>query len=200
VTLRARSNPNATGPESEAPPGELPFRVDPRQMSLFGAAWTLGSLRALAKPGVHSLTYYETTGRLGVMEREGEPPLHRLFPALPGWVFPLYHVLADAGEFAGAGVLPWTCGSERRLEGLGLSLPGRTRILLANLTPQPQKIRLSCPLLPDNVRVKRLDETTAKAAMSTPDAFRNDPGEPLSGRPLEIDLLPYALVRVDGNP
>ena len=38
-------------------------RVDPRQMSLFGAGWTVGTLKALAKPGVHSITYFETTGR-----------------------------------------------------------------------------------------------------------------------------------------
>ena len=37
VTLLARFNPNATGPEPEPPPGELPTQVDVRQMSLFGA-------------------------------------------------------------------------------------------------------------------------------------------------------------------
>ena len=36
VTLLARFNPNATGPEPEPAPGELPPQVDIRQMSLFG--------------------------------------------------------------------------------------------------------------------------------------------------------------------
>ena len=101
ITLRPRFNPNATGTEPETPAGELPARVDPRQMSLFGAGWTLGTLKALSRTGVYSLTYYETTGRLGVMEREKDPPLHPAFPSMPGWAFPLYHVLADVGEFAG---------------------------------------------------------------------------------------------------
>lgn len=198
VTLRPRFNPSASGPEPETLPGDLPARVDSRQMSLFGAGWTLGTLKALAKPGVHSLTYFETTGRLGVMEREVDPPLHRRFPSMPGWVFPLYHVLADAGDFADSGVLPWTSGNDLVIEGVGLTKNGRTRILLANLTDQVQKVRLACPLLAGEVRVKRLDETNAMAAMTMPDAFRTDTGEPASGQPLEIDLHPYAVCRVDG--
>ena len=47
VTLKRRFNPNATGPEKAAEPGELPAQVDARQMSLFGAVWTLGSLKYL---------------------------------------------------------------------------------------------------------------------------------------------------------
>jgi hypothetical protein len=198
VTLRPRFNPDATGPEPESPAGELPARVDPRQMSLFGAGWTLGSLKALARPGVHSLTYYETTGRLGVIEREHDPPLHPGFPSSPGWAFPLYHVLADVGDFAGGSLLPWTSGNDLAVTGIGLVLAGKTRILLANLTEKPQKVRLACPLLPGQVLVKRMDESNVAAAMSMPGVFRTDPGEPVSGSPLELDLLPYGLLRVDG--
>jgi len=198
VTLRPRFNPDATGPEMDTPAGELPARVDPRQMSLFGAGWTLGSLKALAQPGVYSLTYYETTGRLGVIEREKDPPLHRGFPSLPGWVFPLYHVLADVGEFAGGSLLPWTSGNDLAVEGIGLTKAGKTRILLANLTDKPQKVRLACPLLRGEIRVKRLDESNVMAAMTMASVFRTDNGEPVTGSPLELDLLPYAVIRVDG--
>jgi hypothetical protein len=198
VTFRPRFNPNATGPEPETPAGELPAKVDPRQMSLFGAGWTLGSLKALAKAGVHSLTYYETTGRLGVMEREKDPPLHRGFPSMPGCAFPLYHVLADVGEFAGGSVLPWTSGNGLVVEGLGLTKGGRIRILLANLTEKPQKVRLDCPLLKGPVHVKNLDESNVLAAMEMAGVFRTDPGEVATGNPLELELHPYAVVRVDG--
>jgi hypothetical protein len=198
VTLRPRFNPDAAGPEPETGPGDLPARVDSRQLSLFGAAWTVGTLKALAKPGVHSLTYFETTGRLGVMEREKDPPLHRSFPSMPGWVFPLYHVLADAGEFAGAGVLPWTSGNDLVIGGIGLIKGNRTRVLLSNLTEQVQKVRLACPLFKGEVQVKRLDETNATTAMQTPESFRSEPGVAASGQPLEIDLQPYSFCRVDG--
>jgi hypothetical protein len=198
VTLRPRFNPDATGPEPDTPAGELPARVDPRQMSLFGAGWTLGSLKALARNGVYSLTYYETTGRLGVIEREKDPPLHRGFPSMPGWAFPLYHVLADVGEFAGGSVLPWTSGNDLAVQGLGLTKSGRTRILLANLTDKPQKVRLACPLLKREIRVKRMDESNVMAAMTMPGVFRTDNGEPVSGPMLDLELHPYAVVRVDG--
>lgn len=199
VTLRPRFNPNATGPEPQTLAGELPARVDPRQMSLFGAGWTLGSLKALAKPGVYSVTYFETTGRLGVMEREKDPPLHRNFPSMPGWVFPLYHVLADVGEFVGGNTLPWTSGNELVIEGIGLTRNGKTRILLANLTEKIQKVRLACPLLKGEVRIKRMDESNVMAAMTMAGVFRTDNGETASGRPLELELHPYAVVRVDGS-
>ncbi len=145
-----------------------------------------------------SLTYYETTGRLGVMEREKDPALHRAFPAMPGWAFPLYHVLADVGEFAGGNVLPWTSDSDLAVEGIGLAKNGRTRILLANLTEKSQKVRLACPLLKGEVRVKVMDESNVMAAMTMAGVFRTDNGEPASGQPLDLELHPYGLVRVDG--
>ena len=62
--------------------------VDPRQMSLFGAAWTLGAIKHLAEQGAARATFYETTGWLGVME-EARPALRspRGFPRT-GQVFP----------------------------------------------------------------------------------------------------------------
>ncbi|MEZ4678122.1 MAG: hypothetical protein R2932_28290 [Caldilineaceae bacterium] len=106
VTLQPRFNPNATGPEPAPAHGELPPQVDPRQISLFGASWTLGSIKYLAESGaVDSITYYETTGWRGVMERAAGSPLPEKFSSMPGAVFPLYHVLADVGEFAGGEVV-----------------------------------------------------------------------------------------------
>jgi hypothetical protein len=99
ITLKPRFNVAATGPESEPAPGELPAPVDARQMSLSGAAWTLGAIARLAHSEAAQLTFYETTGWRGVMETE-RGAASTNFPSLPGTVFPLYHVLADVGEFA----------------------------------------------------------------------------------------------------
>jgi hypothetical protein len=97
ITLRSRFH---YYPETDEPQNWLPPDVDPRQMSLFGAGWTLGSLARLSTCGnVHSLTYYETTGWRGVMERENGSPMPELFPSIPGGVFPMYHVFADMAEF-----------------------------------------------------------------------------------------------------
>ena len=45
----------------------MPPQIEYRQMSLAGAAWTVGSLKYLLESGVASLTYYETVGERGFM-------------------------------------------------------------------------------------------------------------------------------------
>ena len=49
-----------------------------------------------------------------------------------------------------------------------------------------------------DIRVKRMDETNVMAAMTTPAEFRADSGVVAAGQPLEIDLSPYAVCRIDG--
>src|SRR2546421_1852947 len=70
ITLKRRYNAHATVAEAEQAPDELPDAIDLRQMSLFGAVWTAGSIKYLAESGAASLTYYETAGWRGLMERE----------------------------------------------------------------------------------------------------------------------------------
>src|SRR5262249_17967043 len=134
ITLRIRNNAAAAA-ELPGAMHELPSDVDPRQLSLFGAGWTLGSIARLAGTGfVHSLTYYETSGWRGVMETEAGSPFPAGFPSEPGAVFPLYHVFADIAEF-GARQLYSTHSSHPLLaDGLTLvDAAGRRRVLVANL-------------------------------------------------------------------
>jgi hypothetical protein len=197
VTLKMRFNPNATGPEPEPGPGELPSHVDERQMSLFGAAWTAGSLKYLAESDAQSLTYYETTGWRGVMETEAGSPIPDKFPSLPGAVFPLYHVLADVGELAGGEVLPTRSSQPLQVDGLALRQENRLRVVLANLSPEPQQVLVQN--LGQQVRVRTLDETNAEEAMQNPEAFRAQAGElvPTSAGTLSLRLRPYAIARLE---
>jgi D-apionolactonase len=198
VTLTMRFNPNATGPEPEPQPGELPPQVDVRQMSLFGAGWTLGSIKYLAESGAHSLTYYETTGWRGVMETVGGSPLPDQFISIPGSVFPLYHVLADVGEFAGGEVILAQSSRILEVDGLVLRKNNQTRILLANFTPETQITRLSG--VQGSGSLRSLDETNVEQAMRAPEEFRAQPGQQIAadGDELAVELLPYAVVRLDG--
>lgn len=200
VTLKMRFNPNATGPEPEPGPGELPSAVDVRQMSLFGAVWTAGSLKYVAESGPHSVTYYETTGWRGVMETEAGSPVPEKFRSIPGAVFPLYHVLADVGEFAGGQVIPTTSSDALKVEGLALRKNGKSRVLLANLSPEVQKVKVQG--LNQEVRMRYLDETNAETAMSSPEGFRagEDDAEvqKTTEGTVELNLLPYSVARIDG--
>jgi hypothetical protein len=177
VTLLPRFNPYAAAPEPWSPPP-----ADPRQKSLFGAGWTLGSVKYLAESGAASVTYYETIGAGGVMEREQ--------------VFPLYHVLADIGAFAGGQVVPMRSSDPLKVEVLRLKKEGRMRLLLANMTAAPQQVSLSN--VSGDFRLHRLDETNAEAAMQSPETYRAQPGEPAqaSGE-ITLTLRPYAIARID---
>jgi hypothetical protein len=202
VTLKPRHNPYATGPIPPVTPGQLPPNVDVRQMSLLGAGWTLGSIKYLAEGGAHSITYYETTGWYGVMETEAGSPLPQQFPSLPGAVFPLYHILADVadiagGEFTGGEVVRFTSSDPLKVNGLAIRKNDRMCALVANLSAEPQVFVVrglgACS------RVRYLDETNAEAAMRFPEGYRAQPGKlvQVSEEGLELELLPYAVVRID---
>lgn len=197
ITLKPRFNPNATGASSEAAPDELPRSVDPRQMSLFGAAWTAGSLKYVAEAGATRVTYYETTGCRGLMELADGAPRSAAFPSLPGAVFPLYHVFAAIGEFAGGVVVPARSSAPLRVDGLAIRKRGQTRLILASYGPSSETVQLAG--LAARVQVKRLDETNVVPAMTSPEEFRAAPAEDASmadGR-LTLALRPYAVVTID---
>ena len=196
VTLRPRFNPDATAAADDTSADAMRDTVDPRQMSLFGAAWMVGSLAALASSGVTSATYYETSGARGVMETPTGSPWSA-FSSIPGGVFPLYHVLADVREFAGGEVLRATTAAPLGAAVLALRLGERTRILVANLRPERQQIALD--LSEKRVSVRLLDETNVERAMREPEEFHDGAGKSLmcqEGR-LLLDLLPYAVARID---
>lgn len=201
IVLKPRFNPVATGPEPPPPAGELPPQVDPRQMSLFGAGWTAGSLKYIAESGCSSVTYYETTGWRGVMETEKGPALPARFRSMPGAVFPLYHVLADAGEFVGGEVLGSRSSHPLAADGIVMRKQGRVRILLANLGPDIRPVRIGAAGLGHHVRWKQLDERNAEEAMREPERFRADAGRVLeiTGQWIEFDLPPYGLLRIDAE-
>lgn len=172
VTLTPRGGANGfSGPEA-----------DPRLGALLAAAWTLGSLRYLADAGADSVTYFATHGPHGVLSGSG--------------VVPLYHVLADVNEFAGARATPLETSDPRAVVGLVLLMDGRRRTLVANLTPDPQQVRVP---VGGNAFLTLLDETTARRAMNEPEAFRAAPAERTgtTNGGVTLDLLPYAVARMD---
>ena len=197
ITFLPRFNPNAAAPESAPKAGELPAQVDVRQMSLYGAGWTLGSLKYLSQSGVYSTTYYETSGWRGVMETEEGSQLPEQFQSIPGAVFPLYHVLADVGDFAGGEIMLSTSSNPLALEGIAIKKGGRRRIILANLSLSPLEIKVKD--LAENVLVRHLNETNIQAAKKTPEGFRAELGQRLStfNGNLTLDLDSYAIARID---
>jgi D-apionolactonase len=197
VTLKPPFNPYVTAPPPEPNLGELPSQVDVRQMSLFGACWTLGSLKYLSESQTRSITYYETTGWRGVMEREVGSPLPEKFRSLPSAVFPLYHVLADVGEFTGGEVLPARSSEPLEVECMAISKGGKRRILLGNMTGEQLQIYVRD--LPTQVQLRGLDEATVWNAMANPEEYRDQKSvrQDAPQGVLLLELRPYSVTRID---
>ena len=192
VTLKPRFNPVATGPEHSPPSGELPADVDPRQLSLFGASWTLAMIKAVAEAGAESVTFYETIGWRGVMETETGSTCPEKFPSIPGTVFPLYHVLADVGEFANGEVIPTETPNSLAIVSLLLHKQNFRRLILANLSRDAQTITF--PSIGQPVRARTLDLTNVHSAMNAPERFRSSTGNFIG---TELKLEAYAVAAID---
>ena len=197
VTLCIRGNGGAA---AEAPGlAEFPGDVDARQLSLFGAGWTLASIARLATTGfVQSATYFETTGWRGLMETQAGSLMPAAFPSEPGMVFPMYHVFADIAEFGPCQVLPTHATHPLLADGLTLrDATGRRRVLVANFTRDEQVLKIKSGS--GTAHVRYLDETSARAAMTQPETYREIPKTALeaSGGKIELRLLPYAVACVD---
>jgi hypothetical protein len=192
VTLKPRFNAVATGTPPPFRPGELPPPVDPRQLSLFAAAWTLGSLASLTGARAESITFHETTGWQGVMERECGSALPDQFPSLPGGVFPIYHVLAAV---AGCDRLaPTRVSTPSHIIAVALHQCDQPRgMLLANLTPRTLRVHLltAAPA----VTLRLLAAENIVSAPSEPGLLRTPIGDPIASREgnIELNLLPHAL-------
>ena len=196
ITMRRRVNFHAAGDPPPDVLGELPDSVDVRQSSLLGAAWTAGSLKYVAEAGASSVTYYETTGWRGVLERAWGSELPDAFRSAAGEAFPLYHPLADGIEWEGAEVL--ACESSDVLAAVGFAVrseEGGTRLLVANLAPREQEIVVA-PVT-GALTLRRLNASTAADAAANPAAFRRYSETVQPAGELELALDPYEVVRVD---
>jgi hypothetical protein len=176
ITLRPRLNPVA--PRKDHGP-------DPRQKSLLGAVWTLGSIIQSARGGAASVTYYEMSGDCGIMERGGRS------------AFPMFHVFADMGEFAGGGLRLLAMPSGAGIDGCVLEKGRRRRFLIANLAPASRSVVLHG--MPRGLVSRALDERSFARACKRPLDFRQERGRrvAVSNGTLRMALRPYAIVRLD---
>ncbi len=196
VTLRPRFNAVATG-EERADPALLPPQVDPRQLSLLNAAWTLGSIVGLAGAGVASLTYFETTGWRGVMEATALAARHPLFPSIPGMVFPVYSVFAAVAGFTRMAPVPQPHQYRDTLTSLCLFDPlGKRRLLCANVTPGDIPTVLDLGVERVSVRTLEADGGDSASVETGLTWSRTVPQQCPSGM-FRLVLPPYAIASID---
>jgi hypothetical protein len=107
---------------------------DPRQHELFGAAWTVSSLRQLVDAEAASATYFELAGDRGLVrtrahDNEATPvPVYRVLEAVLGW---RSGNVVRVGQFYGADLV-----------GLGAEWADRSELLVANLGSAERQVEL----------------------------------------------------------
>src|SRR5690606_7696282 len=184
---------NATGSEKEPLPGKLPAPTDVRQMSLFGAGWTLGSIKYLSEAGARSLTYFETVGTRGILAGKNVPNIPG-FPVLYQ-EFPMFAVFKEVMEFPGAEVLISKSSDPLQFEGLVLRKKNKLRIILANFLQKD--ISINIPSLKGQLCIRRLDAAILKQA-DWYGAYSKSSAPVTAGKNnFLLTLAPYAIVVLD---
>jgi D-apionolactonase len=175
-TIGMRHNPYGARVMENPANGRITMTdCDPRQQSLFAAAWMIGFVAETAEAGLQTLTVGSLTGRLGLARApvSEKPQLHPAFYAASG--------LAELG-----GNPRCTCHSSHpgRVAAVsGVDREGRQAAWLANLTGQRQEVMVqgdqpiySVLLLDEQSLAKRGSEPWREWSASD-----------------SIQLLPYAI-------
>lgn len=153
VTLGARYNAVATSASVGAEIDEdlrdgfgaehVTGATDERQSAEALGAWVVGSVAALAVPGVESLSYFEATGPRGVVAADGT--LTGAGRAL-GWLAELSGLQRVAVEVGG---VPLGAGAPVSAEGLAavaaVDGSGEIVLVLGNLAASPTRVELAGP-------------------------------------------------------
>ena len=100
------------------------------------------------------------------------------------------------GSWQGADVIAVESTDPLAVEALAVRAEGTLHALIASLLPTSQRCRIE-GLPPGDVTDRVLGERTFAAACSDPAAFRAGFEPVVVGRPIELELAPYAVVRLD---
>ncbi|PND24606.1 MULTISPECIES: hypothetical protein [Sinorhizobium] len=152
---------------------------DPRHNALFGAAWTLAYAATVADAEPELLTLSTLTGPFGLIAGAGEP-------VEAGRTRPLSHVLTWLAQLSDGMRIAVETSAPERVAGLGAALNGTAILLLANLTPDLQRVTL-----PEaGARsLTLLDESWLRDGAEGPEAKAHQSDS--------LDLPAYAAARID---
>jgi hypothetical protein len=195
-TIPARLNPYGAGLTDNPDNSRVCLAgSDPRHRGIYGAAWTLGYVAALAYNGVDQVSVGAATGPTGIIHHPSQQR-HPYYDSLRDtFVYPLFHIIAALTKAAGSKLI------SAKVDGEGIaalayrSSTGAT-LWLANLTGEKRKLKVQGFKGPG--RIHMLDETSFEKA-TTDLSFFDTGGKAVKGFS-SLELAPYAVVRlsVDG--
>jgi D-apionolactonase len=192
-TIPARLNPyGASSVDNPNNERVCLSKIDPRQRGIFSAAWSVGYVSAWAKGGVEVVTLGAATGPAGIVYAK-TAHAQPYFDGVKGTaVYPLYHVIADLARASGAKLIAAEIGDEGKIAALAYRGGSGPVLWLANLTAQPQTVRVQGFDGPATIAV--LDEGSFVKA-TTELAFLEKTGKK-TRKVGSVALRPYAVTRI----
>jgi hypothetical protein len=165
--------------------------MDPRQRGLFAAAWNMGLLAAFAKGGVDSVALGAVTGPQGAIywKTDYRQPW---FDDVDAAVYPGYHVLAGLAPASGHKRLEANSSAPSTVAALAHQSRFGKELWLANLTSEPQKVKVSG--FEGAARMHRLGDGNFQAIVTKPD-YLSSAGE-AAKKISAVELGPYGVVRI----
>jgi hypothetical protein len=192
-SIPARLNPYGASTASNPNNGRVCLSdMDPRQRGLYGAAWTLGYVAALAGGGLSAITLGAATGPAGMIYRRTNYAQPYFDEAGAPSVYPLYHVIAGLAAASGSKVIVAKSGAPSKVAALAIRGKSGATLWLANLTGEAQTAKISG--FTGGALLHVLDEGSFVAA--TKDAgYLNKGGKALK-KVGSVELAPYAVARI----
>jgi D-apionolactonase len=193
--IACRSNPYGTAPFKNPHNRRVSLaRVDPRQRSLFGAAYLVGYAAACARGGLDAMAFGAPTGPFGFIYRptdHAQPWFDD--PTNAAAVYPAFHVVAGLTSGSGRPLLATEVSRPGVIEALGWREQGRKRLWVANLTAAPVEVTVA-GLSPATARASVLDAQSFVRASRDTEAL-DALTAPLATDRIRLDG--YAVARID---
>jgi hypothetical protein len=191
-SIPCRDNPYGAGVAPNPGNGRVCLSdMDPRQRGLFAAAWNVGLVSAFAMGGVDAVALGAVTGPQGAIYRKADYP-QPWFDGGKAQVYPAYHVLSGLSTASGNKRLEATSSAPSTIAAVAHASKDGKELWLANLTPEPQKVKVSG--LSGAAEVHRLSDGNFTALATKPD-FLSRPGERVK-KLSSVELGPYGVVRI----
>lgn len=195
ITLRKRVNPYGAALVEEVESG-LPPTVDPRQMSLLGAGWTLACLKHLSESGAGSSTWYQPLGWKGVMESPCGSLNAEFFRSVPSMLFPVYHVLKEWSRWSGGKAFAVRSSNRLRVEAAACRVGKTTRWMIANLREEPTIVSLEGLGIASKLYHSNVRHLDSYSILDFDSALGGGSDTTSKGANIDLTLRPFAIAFV----
>ena len=198
VTFKMRFNPNATELESESPHHKITRdKIDSRQWGIFGALWTLLSLKYLSFSPVEQITYFDLLGPRGLIYyKESEIFQPGFDDNTEAKYYPVYHIFKEIQDKVGLYLYNIKTPKDKSLDGIALRNKNERILYLVNISSDTEEIFLkNFSDKKNNINVKIFSDKDWKEIVSNDDyKFSNYAFE--KNNDMKLIMEPYTLVKI----